>query len=85
MNSSGLRMEPCGTPARIGAQSECWPLITTLWYLSLRKLRNMIGMIWDLYHISGKTPDFRQFLYISDRGLANTESHIFNICVKILS
>ena len=35
-------METCGTPARIGAQSECWPLINTLWYLSLRKLRNRL-------------------------------------------
>ena len=32
--------EPCGTPARIGAQSERWPLRTNLWCLSLRKLRN---------------------------------------------
>ena len=38
MNSSGPRAEACGAPARIGAQSECWPLITTLWYQSLRKL-----------------------------------------------
>ena len=38
-----------------------------------------------LFRISGKTPEFMQFLYISDRGLANTQSHIFNICIEILS
>ena len=43
------------------------------------------GMIWDLFHISGKTPEFIQFLYISDRGSTNTESHIFNIRIEILS
>ena len=37
------------------------------------------GMIWILFHISGKTPEFIQFLYINDRGSTNTESHIFNI------
>ena len=42
-------------------------------------------MIWDLFHISGKTPEFIQFLYISGRGSTNTESHIFNICIEILS
>ena len=26
-----------------------------------------------------------QILYVSDRGSANTESHIYNICVEILS
>ena len=44
-----------------------------------------IGMIWDLFHISGKTPEFIQFLCISDRGSTNTESHIFNIRIEILS
>ena len=38
--SSVPNMEPCGTPARIGAESESWPLITTLWCLLLRKLQN---------------------------------------------
>ena len=37
------------------------------------------------FHISGKTPEFIQFLYIRDRGLTNTESHIFNINIEILS
>ena len=38
--SNGPDIEPCGTPARIGAQSESWPLRTTLWCVSLRKLQN---------------------------------------------
>ena len=42
-------------------------------------------MIWDLFYKSGKTPEFIQFLYISDRGSANTELHIFNIYIEILS
>ena len=44
-----------------------------------------IGMIRDLFHVSGKTPEFIQFLCISDRGSTNTESHIFNIRIEILS
>ena len=44
-----------------------------------------VGMIWDLFHISGETPESIQFLYISDRGSTNTESHIFNIRIEILS
>ena len=40
-------------------------------------------MIWDLFHISWKTPEFMQFLFINDRGLTNTESQIFNIRIEI--
>ena len=36
--SKGPSIEPCGTPARTGDQFEEWPLQTTLWNLSLRKL-----------------------------------------------
>ena len=31
--SNGTKIEPCGTPTRTGAQSECWPLRTILWCL----------------------------------------------------
>ena len=44
-----------------------------------------VGMTWDLFHIWGKTPEFIQFSYISDRVSTNTESHIFNIRIEILS
>ena len=37
------------------------------------------------FRISGKTPEFMQFLYISDRESTDTESHIFNIPIEILS
>ena len=43
--SGGSNIEPCGTPARIDAQSESWPLRTTLWRLSSRKLRNLEGFL----------------------------------------
>ena len=46
--SNDPNIEPCGTPARIGAQSESWPLRTTLWCLSLRKLRNRFSRFPDI-------------------------------------
>ena len=30
---SGPRIDPCGTPARIGLHVEVWPFKTTLWSL----------------------------------------------------
>ena len=44
-----------------------------------------VGMIWDLFHILGKTAEFAQFLYVSERGSNNTESHVFTISTEILS
>ena len=38
----GPTIDPCGTPANMGNQSEVWLLIVTLWYLLLKKLwRNL--------------------------------------------
>ena len=45
-------METGGTPVRIGTQSECWPLITTLWYLPLRKLRNRLRTLIVAFYLT---------------------------------
>ena len=34
-NSSGPRIEPCGTPAKIDAQSDIIPFMTTLFYAQI--------------------------------------------------
>ena len=46
--SNGPKIEPCGTPARIGAQSDSWPFRTNLWCLPIRKLRNKFTRFPDI-------------------------------------
>ena len=54
--SNGPNIEPCGTSARIGAQSESWPLWFTLECLSLRKLWNRwVSYGWVLMDIKSFT------------------------------
>ena len=50
--SKGPSIEPCGTPARIGDQFEDWPLRTTLWSLSVRKLWKSLCKLLELPTVS---------------------------------
>ena len=44
----GPNFQPCRTPARISGQSENWPLKTTFWCLSSRKLRDRFRRFPDI-------------------------------------
>ena len=70
---NGPNIEPCGTPARIGAQSESWPLRTTLWCLSLRKLQNRFRSF----------PDIPRDSSLYSNTLCDTLSNAFEIPKKL--
>ena len=43
------------------------------------------GIILPYFHSSGKTPCWRQLLYMIDRGLVIVKLHSFTICIEIPS
>ena len=50
--SSGLNIDPWGTPVSTGAYLECWPLRATLCCLSLKKLWNNLSKFPEIPRVS---------------------------------